>query len=43
MDKIPENRGPKNFQSQAGIKKFSEFETFSYSCWLMNVVVFIKG
>jgi hypothetical protein len=41
--KTSENQGPKNFQRQAGIKKFSEFETFSYSRWLMNAVVFIKG
>jgi hypothetical protein len=43
VDKNLENQSPENLQSQAGLKKLSEFEMFSYSRWLMNVVVFIKG
>ena len=39
----PKFRSPENLQSQVGLRKLSEFETFSYSRWLMNVVVFIKG
>jgi hypothetical protein len=43
VDRDLETRSPKNLQSQARLRKLSEFEMFSYSCWLMNVVVFIKG
>jgi hypothetical protein len=42
VDRDPKTRSPKTLQSQTKFRKLSEFETFSYSRWLMTVVVFIK-
>jgi hypothetical protein len=42
MDENPENRSPENLQSQIEFRKLSEFETFSYSSWLMTIVILLK-